>query len=252
MSKIVNSAAGNSLFSPATGAALATQPTLDKTTTIGGNFSSTKASGRSASGKFNPTETTSPNLFGYLETSEVAKVGTVSVVYSAGLVRVTTSGNSFGSLKVGDWILTNKNIIAKLTYVTLTQIRFSSYKSTTPGDYVQDGAVLVYKINSRVFDKVLPYSPVSIGATTKVGLGAANDAIKSGSTTPNRSLNKKETIKTLHTATAIRAGYWNVYTGEFSIAPTAKTDITSETNIASDNISKSTFTMGGKPTSQTY
>jgi hypothetical protein len=52
------------------------------------------------------------------------------------------------------------------------------------------------------------------------------DPLKSGALVPGliRSIHKLEVLKTRRLTTAIRAGHWNIYTGQFTTPPTVATD----------------------------
>jgi hypothetical protein len=56
--------------------------------------------------------------------------------------------------------------------------------------------------------------------------GVSNSILSSGADVPSlvRSIARSETIRTRRTTTAIRAGYFNIYTGLFTTPPTAAVD----------------------------
>lgn len=56
--------------------------------------------------------------------------------------------------------------------------------------------------------------------------GVSNSILRSGADVPslNRGIARSETIRTRRTTTAIRAGYFNIYTGLFTTPPTAAVD----------------------------
>ena len=56
--------------------------------------------------------------------------------------------------------------------------------------------------------------------------GVSNTILRSGADVPSlvRSIARSETIRTRRTTTAIRAGYFNIYTGLFTTPPTAAVD----------------------------
>ena len=64
--------------------------------------------------------------------------------------------------------------------------------------------------------------PITAKVTTEIA-GVASSVLSTSANNPAqlRSINKVETIKSNGVATAIRAGYWNVYTGKWSTNPTA-------------------------------
>jgi hypothetical protein len=67
--------------------------------------------------------------------------------------------------------------------------------------------------------------PIAQRYTTLIS-GVSNTILLSGADIPSlvRSIAKSETIRTRRTTTAIRAGYFNIYTGLFTTAPTAAVD----------------------------
>jgi hypothetical protein len=56
--------------------------------------------------------------------------------------------------------------------------------------------------------------------------GTSNTFLQSGAARPElvRSIHKLETLRTRRLTTAIRAGYWNIYSGTFSTLPTIAVD----------------------------
>lgn len=69
-----------------------------------------------------------------------------------------------------------------------------------------------------------------------------SDPLKSGALFPSliRSIHKLETLRTRRLTTAIRAGYWNIYTGQFTTPPTVATD-----SLANDNAATPTRAVPG-------
>lgn len=67
--------------------------------------------------------------------------------------------------------------------------------------------------------------PITAKVTTEIA-GVASSVLSNSSNNPAqlRSINKRESYKSAGTATAIRAGYFNLYTGKFSPAPTPVTE----------------------------
>jgi hypothetical protein len=76
--------------------------------------------------------------------------------------------------------------------------------------------------------------PVAMRYTTALA-GVANTFLRSGSSAPGtrRVVNKTESVRTRRYATAIRAGNYNLYTGQFSSAPTVAVDSFGTDNAAS-------------------
>lgn len=98
--------------------------------------------------------------------------------------------------------------------------------------------------------------PISSLITTELA-GLTNNSIltpgNDGDTV--RSINKQETITTRKTTTAIRAGNFNIYTGQFSSAPTVTTDNwapTSTTTLSSTTTDTAANVSRSSPGKLTY
>lgn len=76
--------------------------------------------------------------------------------------------------------------------------------------------------------------PITAKITTELG-GVSSDALLTTANVPGqlRSINKRESYRSPGTATAIRAGYFSLYTGKFTTAPTAVTETPGTDNAAS-------------------
>lgn len=83
--------------------------------------------------------------------------------------------------------------------------------------------------------------PVAMRYTTALA-GVSNTFLRSGSSAPGtrRVVNKTESVRTNRYATAIRAGNYNLYTGQFSSAPTVAVD-----SFGSDNAASPTAAVPG-------
>lgn len=68
--------------------------------------------------------------------------------------------------------------------------------------------------------------PIAKRITTELAGGVSNTVLQSGAAQPGlvRSIHKLEVLRTRRLTTAIRAGYWNIYTGQFSTPPTVAVD----------------------------
>jgi hypothetical protein len=64
--------------------------------------------------------------------------------------------------------------------------------------------------------------------------GTSNSFLQTGAARPElvRSIQKLETLRTRRLTTAIRAGYWNIYSGKFSTQPTNAVDSPGTDNAA--------------------
>lgn len=126
------------------------------------------------------------------------------VVGDAVNISGSTSGNLDGVHKV----------TAKDANTFTTNVPYVA--SATPGTY----ALVAGRFASMTAEQyiMLGYtSSVANGQATRVGFGADYGI--------RRSIHKLEAMRTRRVATAIRAGYWNEYSGSFTTAPTNANDI---------------------------
>lgn len=84
--------------------------------------------------------------------------------------------------------------------------------------------------------------PVAIRYSTGLA-GVSNTFLRSGASAPStrRVVNKTESVRTNRYATAIRNGNYNLYTGQFSSAPTVAVD-----SFGTDNAASPTAAVPGK------
>ena len=116
----------------------------------------------------------------------------------------STSGNVDGVQKItsvpdANSFVTDKAYTASANAGSYTKVA-GRFASMTSGEFV----MLAYSTS------------VAGGQKTLKGFGADYGI--------RRSINKLEHMRTVRVATAIRAGYWNVYTGKFTTAPTVADD----------------------------
>lgn len=134
-------------------------------------------------------------------------------------VNYTVPPNVNGSGAVnGGGVSTRVNSTSLLRSVAVSKDTTGVFAST-----VVDGADTDPAVSGGVFaynhDK-----PITARVTTKLaGLNSSVLSNTSNDPAQLRSINKRETIKSNGVATAIRAGYWNLYTGEWSTNPTPVT-----------------------------
>jgi len=85
-------------------------------------------------------------------------------------------------------------------------------------------------------------SPVAKRLTSKLS-GVSNSYLKSGASVPGnvRSIHKLEVVRTRKLTTAIRAGYWNIYFGQWSTNPDVVVD-----TLASDDAASPSRSMPGE------
>ncbi len=85
-------------------------------------------------------------------------------------------------------------------------------------------------------------SPVAKRVTTSLS-GVSNTTLRSGAAQPGlvRGIHKLEVVRTRRLTTAIRAGYWNIFSGVFSPAPTVAVD-----TLATDEAATPTRSVPGE------
>lgn len=90
-------------------------------------------------------------------------------------------------------------------------------------------------------------SPVAKRVTTELS-GVSNTFLQSGASKPGltRSIHKLEVVRTRRLTTAIRAGYWNIYSGSFTTPPTVAVD-----TFATDEAATPTRSVPGELTYKT-
>jgi hypothetical protein len=91
-------------------------------------------------------------------------------------------------------------------------------------------------------------SPVAVRLTTTLAGSVNNSFLRSGASDLNsrRSIHRQEKVRTNRITTAIRAGYWNIYTGTWSTTPTTAVD--SFWDIANDTTSSTSTDQAATPT----
>jgi hypothetical protein len=110
------------------------------------------------------------------------------------------------------------------TSVLIDGVAVSKDTTGVFGSTVVDDAYADKAVSGGVFahDHV---KPITAKVTTEIA-GVASSALSNTANNPSqlRSINKRESYRSPGVATAIRAGYYNLYTGRFSPAPTAVTE----------------------------
>jgi hypothetical protein len=93
---------------------------------------------------------------------------------------------------------------------------------------IPSGSTVVDYATSALTSGTFAYNnqkPVAKRYTIQIA-GTSNTFLQSGAARPElvRSIQKLETLRTRRLTTAIRAGYWNIYSGTFSTSPTNAVD----------------------------
>jgi len=114
------------------------------------------------------------------------------------------------------------------------------------GSSVSDNNIADKALSSGVF-AYNNQSPVAKRLTKKLST-VSNNYLVSGAAVPSnvRSIHKLEVLRTRKTATAIRAGNWNMYTGQFTVQPDNIID-----TLATDDAANPTREVPGELTYKT-
>jgi hypothetical protein len=110
------------------------------------------------------------------------------------------------------------------TSVKLNNVAVSKDTTGVVGSVVVDGADTDKAISGGTIAHN-HVKPITAKVTAEIA-GVASSVLSTSANNPAqlRSINKRESYKSAGTATAIRAGYYNLYTGRFSTPPTPVTE----------------------------
>lgn len=265
MSKQYTSNVSNVIYDPVDGAGLNNTVAADnisdtKTRTIGGILSTADAEMTSPGIDTDIlSSTVSRNAFGYLDLITLPSVDSLSFtgggVYANNL-EITFLSSIADLLNVGDYLLTNQNkLISVVTVPSDTTIQVDIQQDERT-DFItgSSGAGLIEKVDNDAIKGAREGEFMAIGLADNIA-GSANTAILGGSTEPNRGLHASESTRTVRTATAIRSGHWNEYSGEWSTEPVNADDtsiIKSNVDTAYSGDNRVTYLYGGSPTNSSY
>ena len=234
--KIANSAAGNTIFD-VNGSAItsSTQPTNNQTSSVGaGTSSSYRGQVRLGADSFeNFPETRYSSLAYIVENGDTTPDG--SQVQLSGLISAnggawTRYGIPTGVSAVapndifvsGDRVITDRGHMLTLNEVTATGVVFNAPYNT---GYFTNSTPYIFDMPQDIMkgSRKNVYAAIGVDATFA---GDSNTAsvLRSGSTEPNRSVNAREAVRTVQTASAIRAGHWNEFAGDWDTDPTGVND----------------------------
>ena len=121
--------------------------------------------------------------------------------------------------------------------------RFNSSRANSGvfGSTVVLGVNSSASLSSGEFAKI--HKIVAPRITTTLAGTVSNTSLLNGADVPGiiRSINKLEVLRTRRSTTAIRAGNFNIYTGQFSVAPTVAVD-----TLRTDNAATPSRSVPGK------
>lgn len=106
----------------------------------------------------------------------------------------------------------------------LDNVGVSRYNKEVFASTVKDNSVADKALSAGTF-AYNNQSPVAPKVTTSLA-GVSNTVLRSAADQPGlvRSIHRQEKVRTTRTGTAIRAGYWNIYSGSWSTTPTTAVD----------------------------
>lgn len=94
--------------------------------------------------------------------------------------------------------------------------------------------------------------PISMKYTSVLAGTVSNSFLKGGASDlgSRRSIHRQEKVRTTRATTAYRAGYWNIYTGQYTTPPTTVVDnfwgaTTGSSGVSTDNAASVTRTTPG-------
>jgi hypothetical protein len=217
MSLIVNPNAGNAYFTNA-GSAITAQPTLSgRSKNLGSNRTILNNVAFGFTVDFYGSKVVAGNHIGGLLQGNAVNI--TSVAASGGFAVYTLNSHA---LVVGDIInVTDTNGIVNGSQ-RVTAKDTNTFTTTKP--YVSGAGTMTYKKVTGNFATMTDGDYVMMLVTTDLA-GASNDSLLSAASFARRPIHKLEAMRTTRTATAVRAGFWNVYTGEWSTKPTSANDI---------------------------
>ncbi len=170
-----------------------------------------------------------------------ASVAVTSVAATAGGFSVYTLASHV--LSVGDIINVSDTNSIYHGPQRVTAETTNTFTTDLPSDGLGEGT-LAYRAAAGNFATMTAGAYVMRKVTTTLA-GQSNTVLRSGASDfgVRRSIHKLEHMRTNRVATAIRAGYWNIYSGTFSTAPTVADDAST---MGTDNAAAPTLAIPGE------
>lgn len=256
MSLLVNSSVGNTIFGT-NGSAIAAQPDNTKTTAVATHTTSDNSNpvNEGYSGEHDGSTgyqaiakaingVTMATQFGISYSSVANNGGNLQIVFTGGP----------STIKTGDRMLTNLGYVTSVVAVASNSITVTIPHATRSTYISADAQSLASIYLPKDFMKGAREDVFQILGYSSSVAGASNEAIKGGGTSPNRDVNKVETIRTRRVGTAIRNNYWDEINGVFTTAPTVANDYASIPNdLVSSGTGRVTFEFGSNnPSNSNY
>jgi hypothetical protein len=246
---VVNPAAGNDYFTVA-GAAVgaASQPAVNngRATALGGSSATTSANmGKVAAGTPNlgvfASQVVTGNDIGSAQWGTNVSAG-VSVAAASGFAVYTKNSHGLLVGAVVNVTDTNSKVNGTQRITAKDTNTFTTTKAYTSGA----GTVTYYPASGN-FATLTAGSYVIRRVTTSLA-GVANTVLLTGASNfgNRRSIHQVESVRTRRVATAIRAGYYSIYDGTWSTAPTLANDISTWETIGTDEAANPTASVPGE------
>lgn len=169
---------------------------------------------------------------------EIKIMATVQTNGSSPVTKASTANNGGTAMNAGSssTVLKNK---------TLGRDNQNVFGSKVVSDAVIDYADPALSSGTFAYNNT---KPIATRITTTLAGSVSNSFLRSGGSDlgSRRSIHRQEKVRTTRTTTAIRAGYWNIYTGRWTTSPTTAVD--SFWDIANDTTSATSTDNAADPT----
>ena len=255
---IINPIAGNDYFTNAGvayGTGTVTEPTINVGRALGlGTAGSTQSAGMNEIllGDAGRTVFSSQIVPGPRQKAIAANLTTGAVAASAssgGFLVLTDAGHGFSVGQHGFLLDTTANSAAKGPF-RVTAVAGNAFTTNIP--YTSGAGTLVYYKHDTTsnFATMTAGKYIAYRLSNEQIHGISSTLLRSGANagyTNRRSIHKVESaFNHLAVATAIRAGFWDIFTGTFSTAPTATEN--SVANVAGATVTDGTADNAASPT----
>lgn len=168
----------------------------------------------------------------------------VSVTADSGYAKYTKNEHGLSVGAIVNVTDTNSVVDGPQRITAVTANTFTTTKLYTAGA----GTVTYYPSDGTHFASMTAEKWIIRRVTTELAGGVSKTLLRSGASDYQirRPIHQMEAMRTTRTATAIRAGYWNEYSGSWSTDPTTADDMaTFETN-GTDDAANPTYAKPGE------
>jgi|694.fasta_scaffold60647_8 hypothetical protein len=165
-------------------------------------------------------------------------MATVQTDGSTAVTRTSTVNNGGTAINVGSssTVLDNRS---------LGRDNQGVFGSTVVSNASKDYADLALASGTFAYNNA---EPIGVKLTDTLAGSVSNTFLRSGGSDlgSRRSIHRQEKVRTTRTTTAIRAGYWNIYSGTWNTTPTTAVD--NFWDIANDTTSATSTDEAATPT----